>query len=40
MILFLNTTVESQNALIEDFRDAAREFKEKVSVFNLIAITK
>lgn len=32
MILFINTTVESQNALLEDFRDAASEFKEKVSV--------
>lgn len=31
MILFINTTVESQNAVLEDFRDAASEFKEKVS---------
>ncbi len=32
MILFINTTVESQNAVLEDFRAAASEFKEKVSV--------
>lgn len=31
MLLFINTTVESQNALLEDFRDVASEFKEKVS---------
>lgn len=32
MLLFINTTVESQNALLEDFRDVASEFKEKVSL--------
>ncbi len=32
MILFINTTVESQNAVLEDYRAAASEFKEKVSV--------
>ncbi|XP_058639284.1 protein disulfide-isomerase A2 [Onychostoma macrolepis] len=35
MILFINTTVESQNALLEDFRDAASEFKEKVLFITL-----
>ncbi|XP_059409155.1 protein disulfide-isomerase A2 [Carassius carassius] len=35
MILFINTTVESQNALLEDFRDVASEFKEKVLFITL-----
>ncbi|KAL1282712.1 hypothetical protein QQF64_001515 [Cirrhinus molitorella] len=35
MLLFLNTTVESHNALIEDFRDVASEFKEKVLFITL-----
>ncbi|KAK7162146.1 hypothetical protein R3I94_004711 [Phoxinus phoxinus] len=35
MLLFLNTTVESQNALLEDFRDVASEFKEKVLFITL-----
>uniref|UniRef100_A0A8C2CRH8 protein disulfide-isomerase n=1 Tax=Cyprinus carpio TaxID=7962 RepID=A0A8C2CRH8_CYPCA len=38
MILFINTTVESQNALLEDFRDVASEFKEKVSFFIISSI--
>uniref|UniRef100_A0A671N6X2 Protein disulfide-isomerase n=1 Tax=Sinocyclocheilus anshuiensis TaxID=1608454 RepID=A0A671N6X2_9TELE len=35
MLLFINTTVESQNALLEDFRDVASEFKEKVLFITL-----
>uniref|UniRef100_A0A672MW12 Protein disulfide-isomerase n=1 Tax=Sinocyclocheilus grahami TaxID=75366 RepID=A0A672MW12_SINGR len=35
LLLFINTTVESQNALLEDFRDVASEFKEKVLFITL-----
>ncbi|XP_026129054.1 protein disulfide-isomerase [Carassius auratus] len=35
MLLFINTTVESQNALLEDFRDVASEFKGKVLFITL-----
>uniref|UniRef100_A0A673KI75 Protein disulfide-isomerase n=1 Tax=Sinocyclocheilus rhinocerous TaxID=307959 RepID=A0A673KI75_9TELE len=35
MLVFINTTVESQNALLEDFRDVASEFKEKVLFITL-----
>ncbi|XP_076839353.1 protein disulfide-isomerase A2 [Brachyhypopomus gauderio] len=30
LILFINTTIESHNALLEDYSNTAREFKEKV----------
>ncbi|CAM4501269.1 unnamed protein product [Leuciscus chuanchicus] len=35
MLLFINTTVETQNALLEDFRHVASEFKEKVLFITL-----
>ncbi|ROL45480.1 Protein disulfide-isomerase A2 [Anabarilius grahami] len=35
LLLFINTTVESQNALLEDYRDVANEFKEKVIFITL-----
>ncbi|XP_043106824.1 protein disulfide-isomerase A2 [Puntigrus tetrazona] len=35
MILFINTTMESQNALLEDYRDVASGFKEKVLFITL-----
>ncbi|XP_051765189.1 protein disulfide-isomerase A2 [Ctenopharyngodon idella] len=35
LLLFINTTVESQNALLEDYRDVASEFKEKVIFITL-----
>ncbi|TRY64591.1 hypothetical protein DNTS_017712, partial [Danionella cerebrum] len=35
MLLFINTTVESQKALLEDFREVAAEFKEQVLFIQL-----
>lgn len=32
MILFLNTTIESHNSLLEDYQAVASEFKGQVSV--------
>ncbi|XP_056307864.1 protein disulfide-isomerase A2 [Danio aesculapii] len=38
MLLFLNTTMESHNALVEEFREVASEFKEKV-IFITVDVT-
>lgn len=38
LLLFLNTTVDSQNALVEEFREVASEFKEKV-IFITVDVT-